>query len=153
MPLPPSATEPRLVTLPLPARVPPLQLLDPEIVSAALAVRVPPCICNPALRAEALVTVSEPPVICNGSAAVMLWTVSVPAEWVTVIPGTLMTTSSFGPGTCPVLQFLAVDQSPLAGLVQVTVEDAVVGAKATPRKAAFVAAVAICVNVPPKGAL
>ena len=37
-------------------------------------------------------------------------------------PETLMTTSSVGPGTVPVLQLLATSQEPLVGLIQSTDE-------------------------------
>jgi hypothetical protein len=44
---------------------------------------------------------------------------------VTVMPGMLMTTSSFTPGKTPALQLLAVSQSPPAGLIHETVDGSV----------------------------
>ena len=44
----------------------------------------------------------------------MLLTVCVPVEWVTVmLPGRSITTSSFGPGSVLLVQFVVVFQSPL----------------------------------------
>ena len=43
-------------------------------------------------------------------------------EWVIVMPGRLITTSSEGPGSALLLQLDGLSQSPLPGYIQVTVE-------------------------------
>src|SRR5271157_1326566 len=59
-------------------------------------------------------TVREPPETTNACWLKMLFTVCAPEEWVTVMPGPEpITTSLVGPGNAPVLQLVAVFQSPL----------------------------------------
>ena len=84
----------------------------------------PAVIARPPLIVEFAATMSAPPVMDNGSLAITEWT-----DWlllliviVGVAPLTLITTSSPGPGTFPVLQLLPTLQFPLALDTQSTVE-------------------------------
>jgi hypothetical protein len=79
---------------------------------------------SPPLIVELAETVNPPPEMLTGSSALILWTDSTFALMVTVgvAPETLMTTSSFGPGTAPVLQLLATSHEPPAGLFHWTVD-------------------------------
>ncbi len=94
-----------------------------KVTPVPLAVSDPPVIVKPPLIVELAATVSPPPEMTSGSSAVILFTDSTFEPIVTVgRPDTLMTTSSPGPGTVPVLQLLATSQEPLVAEIQVTVD-------------------------------
>jgi hypothetical protein len=96
-------------------------VLEPETVKEPPAIEKPPVIVEVVKEIDD--KVREPPVIASGSLADSELTDLPPESIVTVgvAPGTSMTTSSPGPGTCPVLQLLSTSQDPLVAEIQSTV--------------------------------
>ena len=86
----------------------------PLVVVTVAVCNVPPDRVMVLLARNEVVTAKTPPESTKPSLLRMLLTVWVPEEWVTVMGDAgLRTTSSLVPGNAPVLQLLAVFQSPL----------------------------------------
>ncbi len=109
-------------TVPPPMRS---RLPDRSCIEPLLRLSCPDTV-EPGCEGEAGLIESEPLLISRFAVQSRLSTVSVAVvSCVTVMPGSLMTTSSDDPGNAPVLQLDGVSQSPPLRLVQVTVESSV----------------------------
>lgn len=102
-------------------------MIVPVLVPPAATIKVPPPF---TWSVSALVSIplvsSRPDKATVPAEIVKLWMSSeCPDAWLIVMLGVLMTASSFTPGKTPVLQLLAVSQSPPAGLIQEIVDGSV----------------------------
>src|SRR5271157_1109789 len=114
---------------PPPETVPPTQVTEPSTVSSPAVLNVAPLSVRPPAMDDVVLSASEPFEMSRADwldEIVKLLTASdTDVSCVTVMFGRLMTTSSDGPGSAPVLQFDGVSQSPPFGLIQVTVASSV----------------------------